>query len=121
MRHDFENTIPITIESGAPGNVSSQLTVSEVQGRLNHLSVTIDVDHTYTSDLEISLLGPNNQRVLLVGREGGSGDNFRETTFDDRSPSSIGNAFPPFQGIFCPQEQLAIFNDIDPMVPGSLG
>ena len=121
MRHDFENTVPVTIESESPTNVSSQITVSEVQRRLSHLSVTIDVDHTYTSDLEISLLGPNNQRVLLVGREGGSGDNFRETTFDDRSPSSIGTALPPFQGIFRPQEQLAIFNDIDPNGTWELG
>lgn len=114
MRQVFENVTPMPIDAGSPSDVSSRIEVSGVQGTIRHLSVTLDVDHTFTNDLEISLQGANGQRALLVGREGGSGDNFRATTFDDRSTSSVTNASPPFRGSFRPEEKLATFNDLDP-------
>lgn len=67
MRHVFSNTTSVPISAGAPSQVSSSISVAEVSGVVIDVNVTIDVDHTWTGDLKISLEGPSGQRVLLVG------------------------------------------------------
>ncbi len=114
MKYVLENNSPVPISSGKPSNVKSEINASGIQGDVRQVSVTINVDHSYTSDLEISLLGPAGQRVLLVKSTGGSGNNFRDTTFNDGSNSSISQAFPPFRGVFRPNESLGVFKNLDP-------
>lgn len=112
-RRVFQNYTPKRIRSGAPSDVSSVITVPRGAGKIAHVAVLIDVYHTYTSDLRIVLKGPAGQEVLLVGRKGGSGNNFLQTVFDDRSGSSIIHASAPFRGVFRPETPLAAFNDTD--------
>lgn len=114
MRHVFTNTTPQNISSGRPTDVSSAIEVSGIQGAVRHVSVAVDIDHTFTRDLVVSVEAPNHRRVVLVAREGGSGDNFRRTYFDDRSTSSITNASPPFRGAFRPEGHLSDLNNQDP-------
>jgi len=114
MRQVFTNTTPVEIANDAPTTVSSSITVSGVAGQIQRLSVTITVFHTYTSDLRISLVAPNGQEVLLALGEGGSGNNFIDTTFDDGAPQPISAASPPFVGTFRPQESLAQFDGLAP-------
>lgn len=71
------------------------------------LDVTINITHTYDSDLTIWLDTPWNQRILLAMEVGGSGNNFVNTRFDDEAATPIGNGAPPFTGSFQPQEALA--------------
>jgi subtilisin-like proprotein convertase family protein len=114
MKHTFVNDTPVTIDRFRPTDVSSTINVSGVAGRLQRVTVTIHVHHTFTRDLRMSLIGPATTPVLLVGREGGSGDHFINTTFDHASTTSITNAFPPFSGTFNPEGSLTDFNGKDP-------
>jgi subtilisin-like proprotein convertase family protein len=84
--------------------------LSELNGCIRDLKVTIDIDHTWTNDLHISLMAPSGDSVLLVEREGGSGNNFRNTTFDDAAQRSIVGQHAPFSGVFRPEESLAAFD-----------
>ncbi|MGF1459570.1 MAG: proprotein convertase P-domain-containing protein [Leptolyngbyaceae cyanobacterium] len=90
----------------APTDVSSAIAVSNVTAPLQRIAVTINVVHTFTSDLRISLVAPSGETVLLVGNEGGSGDNFFETTFDDAAGVAIVQGTAPFQGTFRPEQPL---------------
>ena len=46
-----------------------------------------------------------------VTNQGGSGDNFEETIFDDEAETPIGSGQPPYNGSFQPEEPLANFNE----------
>lgn len=112
MRRVFINRDLVPISSGAPTDISSSTQVTGVDGTVRDIIVGINLNHTFTSDLIISLKAPGGQTVTLVDREGGSGDNFIGTIFDDRSSSSIDRALPPFRGRFRPQEPLSPLNGV---------
>ncbi len=114
MKHIFVNDTPVRIDRLRPTDVRSTIDVSGVTGGLQRVTVTIHMRHTFTQDLLISLIGPDGTEVLLVGSEGGSGDHFINTTFDDASTSSITVGFPPFSGTFQPEGNLTDFDDKDP-------
>lgn len=79
-------------------------------GTIQDLDIRIDIQHTYVSDLRISLRGPDGTTVVLVNRRGGSGDHFRNTFFDDSASQAITSAAAPFRGTFRPEQLLAAFN-----------
>jgi subtilisin-like proprotein convertase family protein len=114
MRSLITNDEPLHIEAEGPSRVRSEIEVSEHEGQVRDISVTIDLDHTWTADLEIALEGPKGQRVILVTGEGGRGDDFRDTTFDDSATASIAGASAPFRGVFRPEQSLAAFDGSDP-------
>ncbi|MBN2216326.1 MAG: proprotein convertase P-domain-containing protein, partial [Pirellulales bacterium] len=89
---------------------TSTLAISGMAGTIADLNVTLDITHTYTSDLEVSLISPEGTRVLLFDGIGGSGDNFSGTTLDDEAAQSISTASAPFRGVFRPQGSLADFD-----------
>ena len=104
----------IEIDRFKPTDISSSLEISGAAGRIKRVSVTVNISHTFTKDLRISLSGPGDKKVLLAGSEGGSGDHFFNTEFDDGSSTSITDAAPPFEGTFRPEESLATFEGVDP-------
>lgn len=114
MQRVFANDTAITIPPSEPTTITSPIQVSGIAGKLERLSVSLDLIHTYTSDLRIILIAPSGQEVLLVAGEGGSGDNFINTTFDADAPSSIEAATPPFTGSFRPEGDLSALENIDP-------
>ena len=105
----FRKAENLSIDSRLPNVVTSQIDVADLEGDIQHLTVTVDILHTFTRDLQISVTSPDGTRVVLVDRRGGSGDNFSNTTFDDRSQSSIRSAIPPFRGSFQPERPLSQF------------
>ena len=107
MRFEFSNNNQIRIEPIAPTRVSSTIIVDAVDGAVSGVTVSFDILHTFTSDLVITLKSPDGRSVRLVSREGGSGNHFLDTVFDDRSTSSIVNARPPFTGRFRPDQPLS--------------
>lgn len=114
MRYEFENNDSVIIDSGNPTVIRSDIEVAGFSGTVRDVNVTIDVTHTWTADLKISLEGPGGQKVLLVGGKGGSGDDFRQTKFDDAGLMFISTGMPPFHGTFMPEESLSAFNNLDP-------
>ena len=65
-------------------------------------NVTIDITHTWDSDLDIELISPSGTVLDLSSDNGGLGDNYTNTVFMDGAPS-ITTGAPPFTGVFQPE------------------
>ena len=110
--YHFVNEQIIPIDNGPANQITSSIVVQETGGTINDLNLKLDIKHSYTQDLEIRLINPDGDSVILVNRVGGSENDFRETTFDDDATISINDGNAPFQGIFKPSESLGIFNGL---------
>ncbi|WP_425076200.1 reprolysin-like metallopeptidase [Psychroserpens sp. S379A] len=99
---DVEQTISIfggTVISTI--NVDSNLLVVDV-------NVTLNMSHTYVSDLDITLTSPSGTVVDLIMGQGGDGENFVDTTFDQEGTDGpITGATAPFTGSFIPQGDMS--------------
>jgi subtilisin-like proprotein convertase family protein len=89
------------------GTVSSTLDVAGA-ATITDLNVIIDITHTFTGDLDIILVPPSNDRYIhLTSDNGGAGDNFTFTRFDQSSPlaisAGVAPAVAPFNGTFRPE------------------
>ena len=105
----IKNEQQMDIGRNKPTSITSSIENSELEGKIQRVEVTINIFHSYTKDLRISLISPDNENVLLVAGEGGSGDHFIDTTFDDGSTTAITDAEPPFSGTFTPEGNLDAF------------
>jgi len=76
------------------------------------VNVLLDITHTYDGDIEISLVGPSANRVLLCSHRGSGGDNFIDTVFDDEATTPIGSGSPPFTGSFRPEQPLSALDGL---------
>ena len=65
-------------------------------------NVTIDLTHSWDSDLTISLVAPSGTELVLSAGNGSDGDNYIGTVFIDAAPSIITGS-PPFTGNFSPE------------------
>ncbi len=77
----------LTIPDKDPGGVASSLNVDR-DGTLRAVAVSVDITHTWVGDLQVSLVAPTGQEVILHGRSGGSADNIL-TTYSDRDNSGL--------------------------------
>lgn len=76
---------------------------------LTDLDVTIDIEHSWISDLTISLESPAGTIVTLTSENGGSGQNYSITIFDDDATTSITSGTPPYDGTYAPEQALSTF------------
>jgi subtilisin-like proprotein convertase family protein len=107
MRHEFVNEQPVAIDPGPPSKIQSEIVVTGLgQAMLENLEVHVDITHTWTGDLRMTLSGPDGTEVLLVNRRGGSGDDFRNTIFRADAQTTISSGRPPFRGTFRPDGNL---------------
>jgi len=76
----------------------------------------IRLNHTFDSDLKITLIAPSGKQVILSNRRGGSGDDYgsgandctsTKTGFDDFAAAPISTGAAPFAGTFKPDEPLS--------------
>lgn len=80
---------------------------------ISDVNVTINIDHSWASDVEAKLIAPDGTtEVVLVADRGGSGDNFTNTVFDDQADTLIYEGSVPFTGTFSPIGSLADFNGL---------
>lgn len=110
---EFESSKVIPIGSGAPNRIESTINVSGLDQTIEDVTVCLDINHTYTADLSIVLFAPSGRGVTLVRKRGGSGNNFKNTVFDDNANDSIRRARPPFNGTYKPEGKLSIFKGED--------
>lgn len=110
---EFKNNQKISIGAGVPNRIQSTLDVSGVSAEIEEITVNLNVDHTYAGDLSITLFAPSGRGVRLVENRGGSGNHFRNTTFDDSADYSISIARAPFTGKFRPEGRLSLFKGED--------
>ena len=94
------------------GTVTTSIVTFSDNFLISDVNVTVNLEHSYNSDLLIKLIAPNNTEVILSNRNGGRGDNYTNTVFDDEASNSITAASSPFTGSFQPQENLASLDGI---------
>src|SRR4051794_312939 len=88
----FTNPARITIpNSGTATPYSSNITVSGLSALIQDIDVSIfGLTHTFPDDLDILLVGPGGQKVLLMSDTGGSGDlSGVNLTFDQDASQSL--------------------------------
>lgn len=83
----------------------------DTDGYLLDIDVMLDILHSYDGDLKISLFGPGGNEVVLSEYNGGSGNHYENTVFNDEAEISITEGDPPFNGEYKPQEPLSLFNN----------
>ncbi len=108
------NTLPKPIQDLA--NLYDTIIINH-DGILVDLNVELDITHTYTGDVEIYLISPDGTEIKLSVGNGGSGNNFTGTIFDDEATTPISQGTAPFTGSYIPDEPLATF--IDQNISGS--
>ena len=77
---------------------------------IRDINVEFNIQHTFDSDLRITLIAPDGTQVLLVNQRGGSGDNFTNTGLDDASPQTISQGSAPFNSIYQPEVAVSTLN-----------
>lgn len=84
-------------------HTSSNIIVSGLSGNILNVNLIIDINHGYDADLEIFLTSPNGDIIELSTDNGGSGDNYKITTFTDAASTNITSGNAPFNGDFQPE------------------
>lgn len=92
--------------------VSTTLNIEE-SAIISDVNVTLNITHTWVSDLTINVTAPDGTVVNLVSSEGDDGDNFVNTTFDDDAETPIAGQDAPFTGTFVPEQSLSAFNGLN--------
>jgi uncharacterized repeat protein (TIGR01451 family) len=107
---EFDSTdTPIAIVDNT--TFTSVITVEEDETVLD-VDVRINATHTYTGDLDIFLIGPDDTRVELTSDNGGSGNDFIDTIFDDEATTPITGGSAPFTGRYQPEGSLATLDGL---------
>lgn len=79
------NVIPVTLPTGAV---------------ISNVRVTLNMTHTWISDMVINLKAPNGQILNLFEEHGGSGDNLVNTVVSSTGTTSFASGSAPFTGTF---------------------
>jgi subtilisin-like proprotein convertase family protein len=96
-------TVPIVV-SGLPTSVNTST--------FGLCSVTVNIVHTYDSDIDLWLVSATGDSIQLAANEGGSGDNYTATVFTEAATISLSQSVPPFTGNHWPMNSLNILNTI---------
>jgi subtilisin-like proprotein convertase family protein len=95
--------------------VTSSFNVADFSGTITDVDVTLNITHSYDSDLKVFLKSPGGTEVELFTNVGGNGDNFANTTLDDGfSFNPIASGTAPFSSTFSPEGLLSALNGEDP-------
>ena len=95
------NAAAITIPNGAPATTSgaanpypSVINVSGVTGAVSKVTVKLKgLNHTFPDDIDVLLVGPGGQKMMLMSDAGGTNDFVNTTlTFDDAAANSLSDS-----------------------------
>ena len=123
-------TIPASGTSGSAGPYPSTITVPARTTAVTKVTATLSLTHTYPADVDILLVGPTGESVVLMSDAGGGTDVAGVSlTFDDTGPSlgsplgsgtfqptnsGSGDTFPSPAPQTTPGTTLAAFNGLNP-------
>ena len=96
--------------------ISFPISISGITNNINTnvfglQKVTLNIDHNSVGDLRIKLEAPDGTQYVLTSFNGGTGNDYTNTVFSDTSSISINNGTPPFNGVFHPVDDLALYNN----------
>ncbi len=93
--------LPIPDAPSAAGAVSTlNVTCAPAGAVLSSVNVTLNITHTWDSDLTVFLKSPSGRIINLVNGRGGAGVNFTNTVISSSSTTSLATGTAPFTGIF---------------------
>jgi len=101
-------------DDGNTLNIS--LGVNGLSGTLNTSTfgleqVCITINHTYLSDLDVSIVAPDGTVCLLTSGQGGDSDHYTNTCFRSDAATSITAGAPPYTGTYRPQGDMGLINN----------
>lgn len=103
VANDFANTAAITINaSGAASTYPSTINVSGVTGSVTKVTAKLtNLRHTYPDDLDVLLVGPGGQKIMLMSDAGGGGDvNNVTLTFSDTAAAALPDSTQIVSGTY---------------------
>jgi uncharacterized repeat protein (TIGR01451 family) len=113
----FSNSTPVAIPDNNPVGAVSPVTVSNINGAIAKVAVSLHIQHTFVGDLTLKLIGPDGTTNVLAANVGLNGQNYGmgcdsdavRTIFDDSASVSINDGAAPFVGTFKPQDAFSSF------------
>src|SRR4029077_4070227 len=98
--------IPATGTRGKANPYPSSINVSGVAGTIAKATVTlVGVGHSYWDDLDVVLVAPGGQKIMLLSDVGGAAANTGLTlTFDDAAAGGLPDASAPTSGTYLPTD-----------------
>lgn len=110
----FNNNVNFAIPDTS--SVTSAVVVSGITTPVKKVTVSLNLSHTATEDLDIALRAPDGTIINLSSDNGGTADDYgtdcvdgARTVFDDAAPTSITAGAAPFVGTFRPEQALSAF------------
>ena len=93
--------------------VVSVLVIAD-SGTINDVNVRVTIAHSFDSDLDIFIVGPDGSTIVELSTDnGGAGDNYVNTVFDSQAAIAITAGSPPYTGSFRPEASLSVFNGLN--------
>jgi hypothetical protein len=77
-------------------------------GIIDDIDINLTLYHSNDSNITVYFKRLDMNQITLSNKNGGSGDNYVNTTFDDEAAISITQGTPPFTGAFKPMQPLNI-------------
>lgn len=105
--------VPKTITAGGTPTVNSTLVVSGAQ-TLSDLTVLVNLNHTYVSDLTLTLTSPSGTAVTLIQNPCNDQNNMSNVTFTDNGGEPLCAAAPAVTGNIRPTQPLSNFYGENP-------
>jgi gliding motility-associated-like protein len=101
----------LSLSVGPDGGTVTTSTIEVGSGvEITDIDIQINIIHTWDSDLDITITSPSGTVVELTSDNGGSGDNYTGTIFDDQASTGITAGSAPFAGSYIPEQALSAFN-----------
>ncbi|MBM1105579.1 proprotein convertase P-domain-containing protein [Aurantibacter crassamenti] len=101
-------SLPIEISPTGTPTITSKISFFE-DLPLSDINVNLEIDHTFFSDLSVSLISPAGTKVFLVSNSCGDSDNIN-ATFDDSGSAFVCGRNPAITGVVRPIGSLSTFN-----------
>ena len=89
----------------------SGLSQNSLNASLGVVQICMNINHTWDSDLKVTLVAPDGTSTILFAGIGGNQVNFTNTCFSQSSTDLITNYSAPFSGTFKPQESIGNLNN----------
>jgi len=108
--HTYSWSGSTNIPDNNTAGVSIPISVSDVSTVTNVRVLNMNITHPYDADLDISLVHPDATSINLSSDNGGSGNNYTNTNFDDAAATAITAGSAPFTGTYRPEVALSAFD-----------
>jgi len=97
-------SISVSIPDANPVGAFTSLVMSSIPtgATITGVSVNFNMTHTWDGDMAVNITAPNGNTLNLVRNEGGSGDNFTNTTLSSAGTTPLSSSGSPFTGTFAP-------------------